>query len=131
MRALIAFLAIVLCSLFMGQQVEAQTVTWPFGQAEVMDQESLSSDKDLTVTNRMSYQPYQFTADVTLNVPTVQTRPGGFLFLELIDDGSGRTITFGTNLKGTSRTLSAGKTEVACFIHNGDEYILYSVQQVD
>jgi len=131
MRALIAILTLVAGLMMTANDTQAQTVTWPFGSADVEQQTYIESDTDLTVTNSMSYQAYKPTADVTLNLPNVQTRPGGFLFLELVDDGSGRTVTFGTNLKGNSVTLTAEKTFVACFIHNGSQYINYSVQQVN
>lgn len=131
MKALFAFILITLGTLLSVNQAEAQTVTWPYGEATVMDQTTISSNTDLTVSNRMSYQRYKATSDLTLNLPDIETRKGGFLFLEIAADATNRTISFGTNLVAADETITSNKTSVACFIHNGDEYIIYSIKQTD
>lgn len=130
MRVLIAIITTLMLGLF-STNTDAQTVTWPFGPANMnTDEVKVTQDTTLVINNRMVYSDYLFDGNRKIDIGTINARPGSFLMLELSDDGGANTVTFGTNIVSQDKTLSAGATHVACFINKGDKYVLCGYQRI-
>lgn len=123
-RILILF-ALVFCL----QSAQAQV--YPFGPADFY-----AVDSDVTISlsidNTVTFVEMSLDTAATVNItPVSGLYKGSMLYLKITSDGTGRDVTLGTNITGTTVSGVANKTKLVAAIFDGDDFFVVSENQID
>jgi hypothetical protein len=130
MKNLFLFCLMMTLSL-VGFQQEAEAQVFPFGPA---DEYSVDSDVtiSLSIDNTVSIVSMSLDTAATVNVtPVSGLYVGSMLYLKITSDATGRDVTLGTNLTGTTISGVSNKTKMVALIYDGDDFIIVSEKQID
>lgn len=128
-----ALLILTVLTAFLASCVPAQAqVSWPFGQGDTATV-AYADTIELTADNAWNYVFVDTLTDTpVVNVTTLSDlRVGGFLFLDLLSDGTGRSTTPGTGFLSNAIAGTANKRNIAVFIWNGLYWVHIGTQQVN
>lgn len=84
----------------------------------------------LDLTPKYSVTSYTVALDqaVTIDLLTTNADPGNVVYLVLVSDATGRTVTWGTNVQGSAASVAvtASKIIIIGFLYNGTKFVQVS-----
>ena len=104
-------------------------VKWPFGKADQLAA-AYAATIAVDVDNTKSVLTIaQMTGNATLNL-TVRSEieAGDELLIKVSADGTNRTLTPGTGMTGAAQTITANKSYLIRYVHDGSSFVHASTQ---
>lgn len=100
-------------------------VKWPFGAASKVAL-SASGAQEIEIVNDLTIvdgATIPATGDRVLNIKIADTVSAGAMILVKSKTTAAEKTSFGDKITGPEITGVAGKTNVACFIHDGNDFV--------
>ena len=105
-------------------QPSDRTVQYPSGDTETIPVTAAGTMAAEVKNSETIIEITEMSAPGTLNLTVNDAvRKGSNLTVKAISDGTGRTLTFGTGMVGVAFAITASKTAVFSFKHDGTDFV--------